>query len=93
MWSRHPRQAPGSAHQNRKGGDMPATGLSQSPPRELASRVAGGVETTLSWNQDTGALTVSVWDRASGSHVQFAAAADKALYAYYHPYAAAAGAA
>jgi len=37
---------------------MTASDLTHSPLRELASRVAGGVETTLSWNKDTGALTV-----------------------------------
>jgi hypothetical protein len=69
---------------------MTASDLTHSPLRELASRVAGGVETTLSWNKDTGALTVWVRDRASGGHLQFAAAPDKALYAFYHPYAYAA---
>jgi len=69
---------------------MTASDLTHSPLRELASRVAGGVETTLSWNKDTGALTVWVRDRASGGHLQFAAAPDKAPYALYHPYAYAA---
>jgi hypothetical protein len=49
--------------------------------------VAGGVETTLSWDEDTDALTVWVRDRASGGRLQFAAAPDKAPYAFYHPYA------
>ena len=57
---------------------MTATGVTHSPLRELANRMAGRVETTLSWNKDTGALTVSVQDRASGSHLQFAAAPDHA---------------
>jgi hypothetical protein len=48
---------------------MTASDLTHSPLRELASRVAGGVETTLSWNKDTGALTVWVRDRASGGHL------------------------
>jgi hypothetical protein len=52
--------------------------------------VAGALETTLSWNQHTGAVTVSVRNRASGGHLQFAAAPDQALYAFYHPYAYAA---
>jgi hypothetical protein len=52
--------------------------------------VAGGLETTLSWDEDTGALTVWVRDRASGGHLRFAAAPDKAPYAFYHPYAYAA---
>jgi hypothetical protein len=61
---------------------MTATDLTHRPLRELASRVAGGVETTLSWDEDTGALTVWVRDRASGGHLQFAAAPGKALYAF-----------
>ena len=69
---------------------MSATDLIHSPPRELSARVADAVETTLSWNEDTGAVTVSVRDRASGGHLQFAAAPDEALYAFYHPYAYAA---
>ena len=52
-----------------EGGDMTASDLTHSPLRELASRVAGGVETTSSWNKDTGALTVWVRDRASGGHL------------------------
>jgi len=48
---------------------MTASDLTHSLLRELASRVAGGVETTLSWNKDTGALTVWVRDRASGGHL------------------------
>lgn len=74
----------------RQVGDMTATDLTHRPLRELASRVAGGVETTLSWDEDTGALTVWVRDRASGGRLRFAAAPDKALYAFYHPYACAA---
>jgi hypothetical protein len=61
---------------------MSATDLIHSPLRELSARVAGAVETKLSWNEDTGAVTVWVWDRASGGHLQFAAAPDKALYAF-----------
>jgi hypothetical protein len=69
---------------------MSATDLTLSPLRELAARAADAVETTLSWNEDTGAVTVSVRDRASGGHLQFTAAPDKALYAFYHRYAYAA---
>jgi hypothetical protein len=66
---------------------MPATGLTDPPPRELASRVSSGAETTLFWNQRTGAVTVSVWNRDSGQHLQFAVPPAKALDAFYHPYA------
>jgi hypothetical protein len=60
---------------------MTPSDLTHSPLRELASRVAGGVETTL---------TVWVRDRASGGRLRFAAAPGKASYAFYHPYAYAA---
>ena len=39
---------------------MTATDLTQRPLRELARHVAGGVETTLSWDEDTDALTATV---------------------------------
>lgn len=67
---------PRSVHQTARG-DTSATDLIHSPLRELSARVAGAVETILSWNEDTGAVTVSVRDRASGGHLQFAAAPDR----------------
>ena len=69
---------------------MTATDLTHSPLRDLAGRVAGGVETTSPWDEDTGALTVWVRDRASGGRLRFAAAPDKTPYAFYRPYAHAA---
>ena len=66
---------------------MPATGLTDSPPRELASRVSSGAETILYWNERTGAVTVSVWSRDSGQRIEFAVPPAKALDAFYHPYA------
>jgi hypothetical protein len=69
---------------------MPATSLTDSPLRELASRVSSGAEITLFWNERTGAVTVSVRNRDSGQHIEFAAAPAKALDAFYHPYAHAA---
>jgi hypothetical protein len=69
---------------------MPGTSLTESPLRELASRVSAGSEITLFWNERTGAVTVSLWNRDSGRHMEFAAAPAKALEAFYHPYAHAA---
>lgn len=69
---------------------MPGTSLTESPLRELASRVCGGAEITLSWNERTGAVTVAVRSRDSGRHLEFTAAPAKALEAFYHPFAHAA---
>ena len=69
---------------------MPATSLTDSPLRELAHRVSSGAEITLLWNEPTGAVTVSVWNRGSGQQTEFAAAPARALEAFYHPYAYAA---
>lgn len=69
---------------------MPGTSLTDSPLRELASRVSSGAETTLFWNERTGAVIVWVRNRDSGQQMEFAAAPAKALEAFYHPYAHAA---
>ena len=69
---------------------MPITGLTSPPLRELAHRTSSGTDVTLFWNERTGALTVSVRSHGMGAHFQFAARPDKALYAFYHPYAYAA---
>jgi hypothetical protein len=65
---------------------MPATSLTDSPLRELAHRVSSGAEITPVWNERTGAVTVSVWNRDSGQQMEFAAAPARALEAFYHPY-------
>jgi hypothetical protein len=69
---------------------MPATSLTDSPLRELAHRVSSRAEITLLWNEHTGAVNVSVWNRDSGQQTEFAAAPARALEAFYHPYAYAA---
>ena len=65
---------------------MPATSLTRSPLRDLASRINSGVEVTLFWNEHTGALIISVWNSESDKHMQFVSEPDKALHAFYHPY-------
>jgi hypothetical protein len=69
---------------------MPATGIIHAPLRELAHRVSNSVEVTLYWHEHSGSLAVSVFDRNSGAYAQFAAEPDKAMHAFYHPYAYAA---
>ena len=68
---------------------MPATGLTGPPLRELAHRTSNGTDVTLFWNERTSALTVSVRDHGTGAF-QFAAEPNRALHAFYHPYAYAA---
>jgi hypothetical protein len=58
--------------------------------RELAARASDGVHVLLLWNPDEDALTVSVEDERGGDCFQFAVAPDRALDAFYHPFAYAA---
>lgn len=54
---------------------------------ELAQRVSGGVEVTLFWSAADGSTTIEVWQPATGELLVFPVAADRALDAYYHPFA------
>ena len=58
--------------------------------RELAVRDNDGVHVQLLWHPDENAVTVSVEDARVGDRFQFAVAADRALDAFYHPFAYAA---
>jgi hypothetical protein len=58
--------------------------------RELASRESDGVRVTLLWHPRANAVTVSVEDARAGDHFQLAVAPDRALDAFYHPFAYAA---
>ena len=58
--------------------------------RELASREGDGIQVTLLWHPSENALTVSVEDAHAGRGFQLAVAPDRALDAFYHPYAYAA---
>ena len=61
-----------------------------SQARELASRESDGINVVLLWNPDGNALTVSVEDARVGDRFQLAVAPDRALDAFYHPFAYAA---
>jgi hypothetical protein len=50
----------------------------------------GGIEVVLFWDRATDALTVSVFDRASGDAFDLPVAPREALNAFHHPYAHAA---
>jgi hypothetical protein len=58
--------------------------------RELAARESDGVHVLLLWHPDENALTVSVEDARVGDRLQLPVAPDRALDAFYHPFAYAA---
>ena len=58
--------------------------------RELAARDSDGIVVVLLWHPDENALTVSVDDVSAGDHFQVAVPPDRALDAFYHPFAYAA---
>jgi hypothetical protein len=57
------------------------------PRRELARRVSGGIEVSLYWSPFDNATTVEVWQPASEETLVFAVAPERALEAFYHPFA------
>jgi hypothetical protein len=58
--------------------------------RELAARDSDGIHVVLLWHPDENALTVSVDDVHAGDRFQVAVPPDRALDAFYHPFAYAA---
>ena len=58
--------------------------------RELAARDSDGVHVLLLWHPGENAVTVSVEDERFGDRFQIAVTPDRALDAFYHPYAYAA---
>ena len=58
--------------------------------RELAARESDGIHVLLLWQPDEDALTVAVEDARLGDRFQLAVAPDRALDAFYHPFAYAA---
>ena len=58
--------------------------------RELAARESDGLHVLLLWHPDEDAVTVSVEDERAGDRFQIAVAPDRALDAFYHPFAYAA---
>jgi hypothetical protein len=57
------------------------------PRRELAHRVTGGLEITLYWNASDGKTGVEVWQPATEELLFFEVARERALDAFYHPFA------
>jgi hypothetical protein len=58
--------------------------------RELAVREGDGVHVVLLWHPAANAVTVSVEDAHFGDRFQIAVAPERALDAFYHPFAYAA---
>ena len=57
------------------------------PLRELARRVSGGIDVALYWNPLDDSTTVEIYDAASEETIVFAVPAERALEAFYHPFA------
>ena len=57
---------------------------------ELAARESDGIHVLLLWHPRANALTVSVEDARLGDGFRFAVAPERALDAFYHPFAYAA---
>ena len=55
--------------------------------RELARRVSGSVEVTLYWSSCDNSTSVEVRRHASDETIAFAVPRERALDAFYHPFA------
>ena len=69
---------------------MPHTLTPTPSRRELAHRVADGIQVRLLWQEDSDTLVVEVLDLFSDDTFEVAVAKDLARYAFEHPYAYAA---
>jgi hypothetical protein len=67
-----------------------ATSTTTPETRALAARESDAIHVALLWHPGENALTVSVEDERAGDRFQLAVAADRALDAFYHPFAYAA---
>lgn len=56
-------------------------------PRELAARESEGLLVRLLWHPRDDAVTVSVEDPRAGDSFELPVARDRALEAFYHPFA------
>jgi hypothetical protein len=70
------------------GGEVMSFGTRET--RELAARESDGIHVLLLWHAPENTLTVSVEDARLGDRFQLAVAPDRALDAFYHPFAYAA---
>jgi hypothetical protein len=61
------------------------------PERELARRTGDGIDVFLYWNERTNRVTVKVYDARTDEAFEFDVDGRRALDAYRHPFAYAAG--
>jgi len=61
--------------------------LTSPAPRELAQRKASGLEITLYWYPAVNSTSIEVYHDATGETIAFPVAPDRALDAFYHPFA------
>jgi len=59
----------------------------RTPRRELAHRATGGIEVTLYWDARDDSTLIEVWQPATAEILTFGVARDRALEAFYHPFA------
>jgi hypothetical protein len=57
----------------------------EAPRRELAHRIAGGLEVTLYWHADDSSTSIELLHLASETKLRFPVPAEQALEAFYHP--------
>ena len=57
------------------------------PRHELARRVSGGIEVTLYWSADDNCTSVEIWQHESEETLTFTVGSERALDAFYHPFA------
>ena len=65
----------------------PQLGESVQPRRELARRVSGGIEVALYWNPSDNSTTVEVWQATTEETLVVPVPPERALEAFYHPFA------
>ena len=57
------------------------------PRQELARRVSGGIEVTLYWSAHDNSTSVEIWQPEPEEMLTFTVGGDRALDAFYHPFA------
>jgi hypothetical protein len=55
--------------------------------RELARRNSSGIEVTLYWSAVDNSTSIEVWQSASDETFAYTVAPERALDAFYHPFA------
>lgn len=66
---------------------MAAATVTNRRRRELAHRIGGGVEVTLYWDAADNSTSIELRHLSSDTRLRFAVPADRALDAFYHPFA------